>query len=217
MSRRIDSLVHFPGETLEAILGFIDSSSDILSLSLTCRSLHDLAIPDHLHYRVIQVPTVGETWLWERLVARPVLAKNVRVFRWNVPKQERRVPSSGPALVPDRYQQLDDFEKCAIKLQRALSIMTNLQAFEWDFFTVISKVDSKFQISDRFPHGDWVFGALRNTNRLQRLRVELDEHRLHFSSTTSRITSTQGDYYLGDSMVRRRLLIIFPITNNDHP
>lgn len=159
-------LLTLPPELIEVILEWVESPADVLSLSRTCSLLRDLAIPEHLHYRCIEVEdTTGELALWAHLAHRPHLARNVRILR--IGRLPRRAPPGAPdahaepvdgdAVAAawatrrrdDMSDQMQEFKAQAM-LAAALRNMTGLVSFFWDG-------------KERawYSHDDWVWNALR--------------------------------------------------------
>jgi hypothetical protein len=67
-----------PVETLEDIITWLDSPTDLLSLALVTRTFKNIIIPNHLHYRYIRCTTDDCPELWERLSSNKSHALNVR-------------------------------------------------------------------------------------------------------------------------------------------
>lgn len=155
-----------PHELTEAILGWIESPTDVLSLARACSLLRDLAIPAHLYYRHIDVAsTSGELALWTHLARRPRLAQNVRVL--GIGRLPRRVPPGAPVLVVESVdadavqaawatREIHDISdqrpefKAQAMLTAALRNMTGLTSFYWDCEEDVW-----------YAHDDWVWSALK--------------------------------------------------------
>jgi hypothetical protein len=71
-------IADLPVETLERIAAWIDSPTDLLSLTMVTRTFKNIIIPNHLHYRHIRYTTDGCPELWKSLSSNKSLAQNVR-------------------------------------------------------------------------------------------------------------------------------------------
>ncbi|KIJ24467.1 hypothetical protein M422DRAFT_274734 [Sphaerobolus stellatus SS14] len=68
-----------PPEIIEPIAADIDSPADLLNLVLTCRTLHDIIVPFHLHFRKLSL-NISKTplTLWYGIIVKPRLASCFR-------------------------------------------------------------------------------------------------------------------------------------------
>ncbi|KIJ24128.1 hypothetical protein M422DRAFT_105524, partial [Sphaerobolus stellatus SS14] len=72
-------LLFLPPELVEPIAADIDSPADLLNLALTCRALHDIIVPFHLHFRKLSF-NMSKTPLafWYGIIVKPRLARCFR-------------------------------------------------------------------------------------------------------------------------------------------
>ncbi|KIJ35173.1 hypothetical protein M422DRAFT_100027, partial [Sphaerobolus stellatus SS14] len=70
-------LIKLPLELVQEIIGNIDKPTDLFTLALTCKSLSNLVIPDHLDYRFIQC-SPADTPVWQHLIKQPHLSRRVQ-------------------------------------------------------------------------------------------------------------------------------------------
>ncbi|KDQ49685.1 hypothetical protein JAAARDRAFT_616176 [Jaapia argillacea MUCL 33604] len=80
-----------PLETIDSIIDLIDDRSDILSLSLTCKSFARYLIPSILDYREIRAP-FEMSQIWEHIADNPILARRVRKVRVTEDLSARALP-----------------------------------------------------------------------------------------------------------------------------
>ncbi|KIJ40700.1 hypothetical protein M422DRAFT_256395 [Sphaerobolus stellatus SS14] len=68
-------LLSLPPELVESIAADIDSPADLLNLALTCKALHDIIVPFHLHFRKLSL-NISKTSLalWSGIIVKPRLA-----------------------------------------------------------------------------------------------------------------------------------------------
>ncbi|KIJ40694.1 hypothetical protein M422DRAFT_256389 [Sphaerobolus stellatus SS14] len=68
-------LLSLSPELVEFIAADIDSPADLLNLALTCKALHDIIVPFHLHFRKLSL-NVSKTplALWSGIIVKPRLA-----------------------------------------------------------------------------------------------------------------------------------------------
>ncbi|KIJ35103.1 hypothetical protein M422DRAFT_106464, partial [Sphaerobolus stellatus SS14] len=66
-----------PFELLEGVADNVDEPKDLFSLALTCKSLSELVIPNHLDYQIIQC-SPADTRVWEHLIENRRLASRVK-------------------------------------------------------------------------------------------------------------------------------------------
>lgn len=186
------TLFDLPLELADAILDCVDAPSDVLSLARTCKTLHALAVPDHLHYRHIFVRACAtEGALWAHLAAHPRRARAVRVLR--IGGKERVGPPeviSTTASLPDGVGLEPELEvargtcspgavanrECVLRAQaaliKALRHMSGLQEVLWD-----SGEHAWYE------HDDWVWHALRRAGApLKRLRAGVTTRNAEFDN-----------------------------------
>ncbi|KIJ40698.1 hypothetical protein M422DRAFT_256393 [Sphaerobolus stellatus SS14] len=72
-------LLSLPPELVEPIAADIDSPADLLNLALTCKALHDIIVPFHLHFRKLSIST-SKTPLafWYGIIVKSRLASCFR-------------------------------------------------------------------------------------------------------------------------------------------
>ncbi|KIJ30646.1 hypothetical protein M422DRAFT_186878 [Sphaerobolus stellatus SS14] len=70
------SIMKLPIEILENSLNSIDDPSDLLALTLACKSLSALIIPENLEYQIIQCGP-GDAPVWQQMAEHPLLAMRV--------------------------------------------------------------------------------------------------------------------------------------------
>ncbi|KDQ55060.1 hypothetical protein JAAARDRAFT_48869 [Jaapia argillacea MUCL 33604] len=112
----VSFLLELPDELVDHVVGYVERSSDLLALALTCCRLKEIIIPDHLKHREMTI-VLDDLDELEQLILRPRLARNVRAIVIYHPekgwgKEEKVVAESRVAL--------------------ALSLMPNLIQFRWD-------------------------------------------------------------------------------------
>ncbi|KIJ43590.1 hypothetical protein M422DRAFT_105871, partial [Sphaerobolus stellatus SS14] len=82
-----------PIEIIENILSDMDSPADLLHLALTCKVLHDIIIPLHLHYRELNISMHPDPIeLWHGLIVETHLARRFRVFIGSEENKDARYP-----------------------------------------------------------------------------------------------------------------------------
>ncbi|GJJ12780.1 hypothetical protein Clacol_007025 [Clathrus columnatus] len=129
----------------DEIAYLLHSTKDLLSLALTCRTLKNLIIPDHIEYRHIHCHIRRED-VWEHLECRPRLTRGVRSLHLltEYPTDLIRLPV---ILEPRHYKETNktsgsDVPKWNLRSKvtkenldmflRSLSHMTLLREFEWN-------------------------------------------------------------------------------------
>ena len=131
-SRR--SITRQPTEVLDSIIFHVDSKCDLLSLSLSCRRMHDVIFPRHFHYRVIKCK-VSSISIWNHLIINRALAKNVR--RLDILDERSVEPFVVPHILTSDtdLESTDDELGLHDKQERyfvsALTKMTALVSFSW--------------------------------------------------------------------------------------
>jgi hypothetical protein len=83
-------LSSLPNELKEAVIDLIDDTPDILSLALSCRTLHNHIISRHLYYRDVSCSQEGFNGFMEALSTSPECLKNVRHMHIGLPSGDGR-------------------------------------------------------------------------------------------------------------------------------
>ncbi|KIJ40686.1 hypothetical protein M422DRAFT_101771, partial [Sphaerobolus stellatus SS14] len=74
-------LLSFPPELVQRIVADVDSPADLLNLALTCKALHDIIVPFHLHFRKLHLNIrTAPLALWYGIIVKPQLAGCFRTF-----------------------------------------------------------------------------------------------------------------------------------------
>ncbi|KAF4575492.1 hypothetical protein EYR40_004770 [Pleurotus pulmonarius] len=131
------SITRQPTEILDAIAFHIDAPSDLLSLSLSCKRLHDIVIPRHLSYRVIRCKPSSIS-VWNHLATHRSLAQNVRyltVIDERCGASELKLPYGVMGTSDTDLESTDDELGLHAKHERymvsALARLSTLNAFTW--------------------------------------------------------------------------------------
>ncbi|KAJ2917110.1 hypothetical protein MD484_g3299, partial [Candolleomyces efflorescens] len=135
--------VQLPHELLFEIISLLSSTTDLLSLALTCSSLYSHVAPYHTEYRVLRVRTLNPT-LFAHLARRTDLTRNIREVhiseKHNYTRGDR-MPRSLVDLKVDGDSRLNgsgisgiDGERIqALNVCKALRCMTRLESFTWEW------------------------------------------------------------------------------------
>ncbi|RDB17626.1 hypothetical protein Hypma_001061 [Hypsizygus marmoreus] len=126
-------LISLPLEILDFICSGIDSRDDLISLASTSKILASLVIPRHVDYRTIRVGS-KRTDVWEHLIQRKDLARNVRVLY--IVEDMKYIPLRCPSIsstqaAESRIDHDDGEEKQAQCIVEALRNMESLRKFVW--------------------------------------------------------------------------------------
>jgi hypothetical protein len=167
------ALLSLPQEIKEEIIGYVDSSRDLLNLALTNRLFNATIIPAHLEYRTVRcsIASRGATALWKAIISKESLAQKIRKLdiRSHSPKLsltwaslQRRLPAGfppefSPSDQTSAYRSREEIEELFIS---ALENMVNLTSFSWN------------QCSLCGEQGSDLWSALKGCRNLKELRVE---------------------------------------------
>ncbi|KAJ2924733.1 hypothetical protein H1R20_g12368, partial [Candolleomyces eurysporus] len=137
------ALLHLPHELLFEIISLLSSTTDLLSLALTCSSLYSHVVPYHTEYRILRIRTLHPT-LFAHLARRTDLSRNIREVhiseKHNYTRGDR-MPRSLVDLKLDGDPRLNgsgipgtDGERLkALNVCKALRCMTRLESFTWEW------------------------------------------------------------------------------------
>ncbi|GJJ12819.1 hypothetical protein Clacol_007064 [Clathrus columnatus] len=87
----------------DEIAYLLDSTKDLLSLALTCRTFKDLIIPDHIEYRHIRC-SIRRQDVWKHLESRPRLTRGVRFLELLVEYSNVAPSNLLPGILESRYK-----------------------------------------------------------------------------------------------------------------
>ncbi len=131
------SITRQPTEILDAVAFHIDAPSDLLSLSLSCKRLHDIVIPRHLSYRVIRCKPSSIS-VWNHLATHRSLAQNVRyltVIDERCGASELKLPYGVMGTSDTDLESTDDELGLHAKHEKymvsALARLSTLNTFTW--------------------------------------------------------------------------------------
>ncbi|KAF9490984.1 hypothetical protein BDN71DRAFT_1453680 [Pleurotus eryngii] len=131
------SITRQPTEILDAIAFHIDAPSDLLSLALSCKRLHDIVNPRHLSYRVVRCKPSSVS-VWNHLATHRSLAQNVRyliVIDERCSAGELKLPDGVLGTSDTDLESTDDGLGLHAKHERymvsALARLSALNAFTW--------------------------------------------------------------------------------------
>jgi hypothetical protein len=132
-SRRI--LTRQPTEILDAIVFYVDSKRDLLSLALSCRRMYGIVFPRHFDYRTIK-SKVSSISVWNHLIVHRSLARNVRrleILDERSTESETHPPgiSTSETDLESSDDELGFHDKQERYLISALTKMSALQSFYW--------------------------------------------------------------------------------------
>ncbi|KIJ34136.1 hypothetical protein M422DRAFT_52126 [Sphaerobolus stellatus SS14] len=134
------SIHDLPNELIDHVVSFIDLPNDLLHFALTSQRIHDIIIPDHIDSRIIEFPTRDAPLdIWSAIVAKPVLARHVRIFkRMERAGTNRYPPSLLSVSIPPRLPHVESVESRDVSslsdehlvIMTAISVMAALISFE---------------------------------------------------------------------------------------
>ncbi|GJJ16163.1 hypothetical protein Clacol_010443 [Clathrus columnatus] len=114
----------------DEIAHLLDSTKDLRSLALTCRTFKELIIPDHLHYRNLSID-IRTSSFWEFLARRPRLAKSVRSIELSCWVSDRSIPPALSALTNTIPRDVPVNDSDIAIFKSALSRIPFLKWFYW--------------------------------------------------------------------------------------
>ncbi|GJJ12787.1 hypothetical protein Clacol_007032 [Clathrus columnatus] len=117
------------------IVFLVESTKDLLSLALACRTFKELIIPDHLTYRHIRCD-IRRKELWRLLESRPRLARGIRSVELaeDSTLEDVRLPEAwGNSNFSYSYRSPITNENMTL-LKNSISHMTSLREFTWTQF-----------------------------------------------------------------------------------
>jgi hypothetical protein len=132
-SRR--TITRQPTEILDAIVFYVDSNHDLLSLGLSCRRLHSVIFPRHFDYRLIRCK-VSSISVWNHLIIHRSFARNVRKLEV-IDERSTTTEIIPPGILTSDtdLESTDDEFGIHAKQERylvsALTKMSALRSFSW--------------------------------------------------------------------------------------